>query len=234
MKFWNAYRKYHLMDEKKEGDGGGGSGGGTDHSKELADMKAQNDALMKRLDALEKKGKTESEGDDDDLSKKAAALKAEKDKAAAGGKALENAVKFNLKSGEFHKSNESLLPKDFKDLLEAAEKENYSSEVEKATAVKAGMVKSFFSQQTNVDLLTPGQKTVLEDWLKMTNTARQEKASEIYDMIFEPTLERLKGMKKAEALSKGFGDTSDAKTAYKNKLIASGKRHFLGEKNNGT
>lgn len=220
-------QSHRLMDEKKEGDGGGG--GAPDSAKEIADLKAQ---ILELTNLV--KAKPKDPPADDDLEKKAADLKAKKDKDAANGKNLEASIKFNLKSGEFLKSHESLLPKDFKELFEASEKENYSSEVDKANALKDGMIKKFFAQQVNHDLLTQGQKTVLDDYLKMTNNARQEKASEIYDMIFEPTIERLKGMKKAEALSKGHAEPNDSKEAYKNKLVALGKKHYLGEKNNGT
>lgn len=219
-------KQNRLMDEKKEGDGGGG--GATDTAKEMADLKAQ----IAELKGLIAKPKDDQKPDDKDLGKKADDLKAQKDKEAAGGKAMEAAIKFNLKSGEFLKAHESLLPKDFKDLLEASEKENYSSEVEKSNVLKDGMIKKFFAVQANRDLLTQGQKTVLDDFEKLTNNARQEKAAEIYDMIFEPTIERLKGIKKADALSKGHGEPNDSKEAYKNKLVALGKKHYLGEKTN--
>lgn len=234
MKFWNAYKKYHLMDKPDDPDGaGGGAGGGDpeknkpDHAKDIADLKSQ----IANLTALLSKKETPKD-QDDPLGKKADEIEKDKAKKAAEGKDLENSIKFNLKSGEFLKNNESLLPKDFKGLLEASEKENYASEVEKARAVKASMVKKFFEQQANMDLLTQGQKTVLEDFLKMTNTARQEKASEVYDMIFEPALEKLKAIRKADALNKGHGSTSDQHEAYKNKLVAHGKQRFLGEKQN--
>lgn len=219
-------KQNRLMDEKKDGEGGGG--GAPDSAKDIADLKAQ----IAELTKLIAKPKDDPKPDDKDLGKKAEDLKAQKDKELAGGKAMESAIKFNLKSGEFFKAHESLLPKDFKDLLDASEKENYASEVEKSNALKDGFIKKFFAQQANRDLLTQGQKTVLDDFEKLTNNARQEKASEIYDMIFEPTIERLKGMKKAEALSKGFGSNDDSKTAYKNKLITLGKKHYLGEKTN--
>lgn len=222
-----------MLDEKKDGDGGGAGGGEgdknkPDHTKEIADLKSQIDELKSLLT----KKADDKKDQDDPLSRKADDIEKDKLKKAAEGKDLENSIKFNLKSGEFFKNNESLLPKDFKALLEASEKENYGSEVEKARAIKASMVKKFFEQQANMDLLTQGQKTVLEDFLKMTNTARQEKASEVYDMIFEPALEKLKAIRKADALNKGHGSPSDQNEAYKNKLIAHGKQRFLGEKQN--
>lgn len=221
-------KQNRLMDEKKEGEGGGGGGGEKketppDHAKEIADLKSTIEEMKKML--------TKSK-DEPDLTKKADDQKAQKDKELAGTKALESAVKFNLKSGEFIKNNEALLPKDFKGILEAAEKETYESEVAKSNDVKSAMIKKFFEPQANMDLLTQGQKTVLEEYLKMTNTARQEKASEIYDMVFEPAIEKLKAMKKAEALNKGHAAGSDHHETYKNKLIAKGKERFLGEKQN--
>lgn len=230
-RFMNS--NYLLMDEKKDGDGGGGGGAGpTESEKKISSLETANAELLKRLEALEGKKKDDDKNKDDkDLNDKAEELRKQKEKEAGGLKATEAAIHFNLKASEFVKTNEALLPKDFKGLLETAEKETFESEVAKSNSIKAGMIKSYFSVQANLDLLTPSQKTVLDEYLKMTNNARQEKASEIYGMIFEPTFEGAKRTRKAQALGKDH-DASDAKEAYKNKLMALGREHYLGEKKN--
>lgn len=210
------------MDEKKEGEGGGGTP--PDLSKEIADLKAE-------IAALKTSGKpADKKEDDPDLVSKAKDIKTQKDKEVSDRKAMENALTFILKSEEFLKNNSSLLPKDVTDIFKAADKENYESAVDKANAIMSGIIKSFFSVEANTKLLTQRQKTVLDDYLKMTNNARQEKAQEIYDMVFEPAFETLKQVKKAEALNKGFVNPSDTENNYKNKLVALSKKHHLGEK----
>jgi hypothetical protein len=148
--------------------------------------------------------------------------------------ALEKALTFSLKADDFIKTNSSLLPKDVEDIFKQASKENYGSAIEKDAAIKSGIIQSFFAVQANVDLLTPGLKTSLDDYLKLTKNGKQEKAQSVYDGIFEPAFEMLKRIKKAEALGKGYGAGDDADTLYKKKMTELSKRHYLGEKSNGT
>lgn len=185
--------------------------------------------LTKRLEAIEK-SKPAPPPADDDLNEKARKQREADDKKAGDSKQLEAALKFSLTAPEFLKVNASLLPKDVADIFKAAEKEKYDSAIEKDAAIKAGIIQSFFAQQSNLDLLTPGLKASLEDFLKLTKTGKQDKAQSIYDSIFEPTFEMLKRVKKAEALSKGFSGGSDTEDAYKNKMINLSKKHYLGEK----
>ena len=228
-----------------EGDGNGGGGGGgsgdkgkggegaPDLAKENADLKTKLASFEERFAKLEGKGKG-SDDDGDDLQKKAQKQRESDDKKANDHKALEAALKFNLKSGEFLKTNEALLPKDIADIFKAAEKENYANAIEKDAAIKAGIISSFFGVQANLDLLTPGLKATLEDYLKLTKTGKQEKAQQIYDSVFEPAFEMLRRTKKAEALGKGYGSSTSAEDAYKQKMMNLSKKQYLGEKSNGT
>ncbi len=199
-----------------------------DHAKEMADLKAANADLQKKLADLAKPPPPNP--DDPSLIDKARKQKEELDKKNSDSKALEKALMFSMKSEEFLKTNASLLPKDVTDIFKLAEKENYSNAIEKDSAIKAGVIQSFFSVQANLDLLTPTLKTSLDEYLKLTKDGKQEKAQAVYDSLFEPSFERLKAVKKAEALGKGFGGHDDAETAYKNKMIILSKAHYLGEK----
>ncbi len=201
-----------------------------DLSKDLATMKTENAALMARLEALE--GKKKDPPEDPELIQKAKDQRALDDKKSLDEKQLESAIRFGLKSEEFLKTNASLLPKDVADIFKTADKEKYSNQIEKDAAIKSGIVQSFFSVQANMDLLTGTQKTVLDEYLKLTKTSKQDKAQHIFDTIFEPTFEMLRRIKKAEALNKGFGAEGDSETAYKNRMIALSRKHYLGEKSN--
>lgn len=189
--------------------------------------KADYDALLKRLEAIEKPNPQP----DDDLLKKAEAERKLKESKGADSKSLESALKFTIAAPEWLKTNLSLLPKDVEGIFTAAAKESYDDEVQKASAIKSGVVQSFFKVQENMDLLTSAQKIVLDDWLKLTKTGREEKAQAIYDSIFEPSFEMLKRLKKAATLSQsGARNSDDAETAYKTKLISGSKKHYLGDK----
>lgn len=200
-----------------------------DHSKDIAELKAQGVSLLARLEKLAP-ADVKTTTADPTLLDKARSQREADDKRTGDTKALEAALKFDIGAEQFLKTNESLLPKDITDLFEQSKKETYDSAVEKVSALKAGMIQSFFSVQANLDLLTPGLKTHLDDYLKLTKTGKQERAQSVYDSIFEPAFEMLKRIKKAEALNKGFGTEGDADTAYKNKMIALSKKHYLGEK----
>lgn len=194
-----------------------------------ADPASEIAALKAELAALKSKAPPKPE-DDPELRDRARKEREAADKDSARTKQLENALKFNLKSADFLKQNESLLPKDVADIFAQAEKEKFTDAIEKDSAIKSGLLQSFFAVQVNVDLLTAGQKAALDEYLGLTKNEKQNRAQQLYDMVFEPAFEMLKRVKRAEALSKGFGGGSDAEAAYKNKLMASTKKHYLGEK----
>ena len=233
--FGNRLHKI-LMDEA--GSAGSAPGGGgkatpaADAGKELSDLKASNAALLARLDALEKKAPTNNNQDDKSLADKVEADRKAKEKTTAETQKLEKALKFTLTSTDWVKTNATLLPKNIEGIFAQADKENYSSAMEKADAIKVGIVSEFFAIQSNLDLLTDTQKISLEDFKKLTKTDKQDRVQNIYDAVFEPTFEMLKRVKKAEQISKGLGDSTDSETAYKEKMKAISRKHYLGEKKN--
>lgn len=190
--------------------------------------------LRERVAALENEKKTWAANNRDlTLNDKVKQNQDDQNKKASESKALETALTFNLTSAEFLKANESILPKEIGDIFKVSDLEKYDSAIHKANATKTAIIQSFFTQQANVDLLTESQKSTLNDYLKLTKNAKEEKAREVYENIFEPALSTLKRVKKAEELAKGNlaghrGDDKD--TQYKEKLMAGAKKHFLGEK----
>jgi len=221
-----------LMLRAPDDDKGGGGGGAPDPAKEMETLKNQNAELMKRLEALEAK-KKDPPADDPDLMDHAKKAAAEKDKKNNDAKALESALRFNLGAGEWLKTNASLLPKDIDGIFKASEKESYDSAIEKDASLKSGIIQSFFNVQDNLDLLTPSQKTALEDFLKLTKNGKQEKAQQLYDTIFEPTFEMLKRIKKAQHLNNGSKNETDGEKALAERMMKLSKKHYLGEKENG-
>lgn len=202
-----------------------------DLAKELEALKAKNAEYEAKIKELSVKTDPKPEPKEDpELIEKARLKKAEDDKKMGDNKALENALKFSLKSEEWLKVNASLLPKEIGDIFKQAETEKYDSAIEKDGALKSGIVQAFFKVQENLDLLTASQKSNLDEYLKLTKNEKQVQAQKIYDSIFEPTFETLKRVKKAEALSKGLGTGGD--DGYKNRLIEGSKKHFFGGQKN--
>jgi hypothetical protein len=195
----------------------------------IKELEQKNKDLETRLAAL----KSLDAPDDKSLVEKVEADNKAKEKALTDSKKLEAALTFNLTSDKFINEHKSILPKEIGDIFAAAEKEKYDSAIDKANATKAAIIQSFFNLQANVDLTTPAQKTAIEDYLKLTKKGKEEKAAEIFVNIFEPTLEMIKRIKKAEEVSKGkegYLDGDEMEKAYKEKLIAGSRKHYLGEK----
>lgn len=241
--FWWKNRMHVLMD-KDGGDGGGsgsgGDGGGGNKSGQQNDggqsNKPDHEAIARENAELKAKlAQLEAGNKDKDLRDRANDFRADKDKESSDHRAIESAVAFNYQKDEFLKKNAALLPESIKDLFTVADKHTYDSPVQKASEIKSGIIEEFFGVQANHDLLTASQKAALADYTKLTKDKKRENAQKIYDSIFEPTLEMLKAVKKADQVNRarnGYGDDSDS--AYKEKLKTLSRQHYLGEKQNGT
>lgn len=202
-------------------------------AKELADLKAENADFKKKFEQFEadKNKKKDPPVDDSDLADKAAKEKAAKEKTAADTKNMEAALTFSLGAKDWLKTNASILPKDIQGIFDAADKEKYENAIEKNGAIKSALVQEFFKLQSNLDLLTSSQKSALEDFLKLTKNAKQERAQSMYDQIFEPTFEMLKRLEKAKQLrSDGHTDGTSSDQAYKDRMMKLSRQHYLGEK----
>jgi hypothetical protein len=226
-------RFYVLRDEAKDGDGGGGGGndadsGNKDSSKKAADAA---DALAKENAALKEKLAKFESSKDSDLNDRTKQDREASDKKVQETKAIEQAVGFNLQATDFLKKNAALLPESVKDLFSVADKETWDSPVVKSSEIKSGIIQQFFAVQANHDLLTASQKTSLADYLKLTKDGKRDRAQSVYDTIFEPALEMLRAVKKADQVQRarnGYGDDSDS--AYKQRLVDASRAHYLGEK----
>lgn len=193
-----------------------------DLAKENADLKARLAALEVTVNQKSLDGKT--------LLDKARDDRSTTDDKVRRDKQLEQAITFNMRSNEFLKENEVFLPKDFTDIFTRANKDSYDDAIQKDQAIKSAMIDSFFQLQENADLLTPGQKSKLDEFLKLTKTGKQEQSQAVYDMVFEPAFDKLKSVKRAEALKKGHAAGSTVTENYKKRMIESSRKHYLGEK----
>lgn len=198
-----------------------------DLSSELAALRKKNEELEAKL-----KAGRGGEGGDDPLGEKAREEREKKEREQADTKQIEQAVQFNMGLDRFLADNAELLPKEMSEIVALAHKENYASSFAKANAIRASLLKSFFSVQTNIDVLTESQKTKIEDFLKLTLDAREAKAGQIYADIFEPTLEMIRKVKKAEDLARVRGGIGGTQTdnEYKDRLIKRARQAHLGEK----
>lgn len=187
----------------------------------------------KKPDGKEGDGK-EGKGDEGEtLREKVAREKQEEENRKTDHKKIESALKFNMGIAEYAKSNEDILPSEVKEILKAADKERYDSESEKASELKANIIDSFFAVQQNLDELTPSQRARVDEYLKLSKNGRKGKSGDIYEDILEPTVDKLKRLRKAEEVGKsrlGFGSSSKTEDAYRDRLIQSSQQTHLGKK----
>lgn len=193
-------------------------------------LKADNDKLKATTPPDDKDKDKDKNKDDKDLADKARLAREETDKKKGYEKSLESALNFNIGSPAFLKDNVTLLPKTVEGIFTAAEKEKYDSAIEKANAIKVGVVSEFFAVQANHDLLTASQKIELDEFLKLTKNGKQERVESVYSMIFEPTLETLRKVQKAKELNTGTKNQSDAEKQLADRMMKMSKKHYLGDK----
>ncbi len=208
---------------------------------EIAAMKAENEALKaaneklktppKPADPPPAPPKPEDEGD---LRDKAKRDKEALDAKTSETKQIEAAVTFNVELPHFLKENADVLPASFAELVKQADKETYDSKIERMNVIKAAFIQEFFAVQENVDALTKAQKAQLDEFLKLTKTAKEQKSDSFYVNVFEPALEMQKKLKKAEELTKarlglvhGGGGTQDANIK---KISRLSEEFYLGKK----
>lgn len=208
-----------------------------DAKKAADDSKAE----IERLKAEIEKGKTkppentktqEDPDKDKDLRAQADKARAEADKAKATEKTLKRAWGFNAGLEGFMKTNKELVPAKFEDIITQAKKKTYDSETEQAAAVQSALIEEFFAVQANLDLLTVGQKSQFEEFSKLSVKAKEAKASELYENIFEPALETLRKVKKAEELGKsrqGTASSSPVEDGYRKRLIEGSQKMYLNK-----
>ncbi len=146
---------------------------------------------------------------------------------------LENSIRFNMGAEDWFKTNKELLPSVIEDVLKESSKEKYDSAIDRSNAVRAAIIQSYFQVQANIDNITPSQRSAIDEFLKLTKNGREQRAESIFENIFEPTLEMMKRVKKAEEISRsnnGLRGSSNSESQYKEKLMKFSKSYHLGEK----
>ena len=145
--------------------------------------------------------------------------KAAKDNVAA----IEQAAIFNAGIKDFVKTNEKLLPAESSKLIEIIGTKTYSNSIEKASEIKASLVKSFFALQPNIDILPPSFKSKIEDYLKLNSVETTKQASAAYESL-ELAIQIKQKEEQAAAAAKannGVVNPADDPTAEYDKLILS-------------
>lgn len=211
--------------------------------KALQDSKAEADRKLAEMQAeLEKlkkppaKGNEEKDDEDpeDDLAKKAEKERKLAEEGKGKTKRIQQALKFEMSLPEFTKNYKGIVPKDFDGILERANKENFDDAVAKSIAIKSSFLSTFFTVKDNYDSLTASQKEVVDGFLAQTKIGREEQAEKLYETIFEPALESIKKVRKAEQVNRARNGLSEGGNSvmddYKDRLVKQSEAAYLKRK----
>lgn len=201
-----------------------------DHAKLKGDLDLSN----KKIEELTKKADPKKGGEDDPgLLEKARKEKEAADIKAAETKQIESSVAFNQGLQEFLKNNKDVLPSEIENVAKTVGSQVYETQHQKANAIRAAFVEGFFSVQDNLELLTEIQKEQFKDFLKLTVSAKQGKAEEVYQNLFEPAVGMQKKIRKAEELARakaGFSSGSSTEDEYVKRMGKISRKNYFGEK----
>lgn len=193
---------------------------------ELSRIRKENEELKK---AKPPAGGSGDDDKDDDLVKKARTDIDDKKRQTEDAKEVERSIRFNLGIDDFVKTNKTLFPEEIDGIIQHAKKEKYDSEGERAAAMRSAILTSFFAVQANVDSLTSTQKNTLETWKGLTKAERDKRSADAYENVFEPAIDKIKSVRKAEEAVRarqGLAPRNAANNGYGDRLIKLSQEQF--------
>lgn len=230
------------------GTGGGGGGGtgtpppgtGTPPPDATATALAAAQAQIKEMQAAIAKltpGTGTPPPADKTLAEKAEAERLAREKNQTDVSKIERDLTYNLGVKKFVEDHKAFLSEDVQGILAQAEKEKYDSAGQKAAELRTEIIEAFFKVQANSDILTAAQKRILADFGKLTKDGKRQDSEKVYESVFEPALEMVKRVKKAEELNlaaRGYATaTGGPLGAYKQKLLEAAKRVIINKRKAG-
>lgn len=175
--------------------------------------------------------------DDKTLAQKAEAERLAREKGQTDTQKIERDISYNLGVKKFVEDHKAFLSEDVAGILTQAEKEKYDSAGQKAAELRTEIIEAFFKVQSNLDILTAAQKRNLADFQKLTKDGKRQDSEKVYESVFEPALEMVKRVKKAEELNlaaRGYATaTGGPLGAYKQKLLEAAKRVIINKRKAG-
>lgn len=172
-------------------------------------------------------------GDDPSLADKARKEREAREKGQADAAKIERDISYNLGVKKFVEDHKAFLSEDVQGILAQAEKEKYDTAGQKAAELRTEIIEAFFKVQANSDILTSAQKRILADFQKLTKDGKRQDSEKVYESVFEPALEMVKRVKKAEELNlaaRGYATAAGGPLgAYKQKLFEAAQRVIINK-----
>lgn len=131
-----------------------------------------------------------------------------------GAKFIATFDKLIADGGEF-------FPKEVSVAVEVVNKRKYDDEISRADDLRASIIESVFSVQKNLDLLTELGKQKVNDFLALSQTAKQKNSEAIWEYVLNAldTYKRVEKQTRTEAARRGLATPSGATEAYEKKIF---------------
>lgn len=214
--------------------GAAGAAGVDANAALLAEIKAM------RAEITELKGKGAAgagAGNDPSIAERVEAERKVREKNKLETDKIERDISYNMGILKFAEDHKSHLAENIGEIITAADKQKFDNHAEKASTLRTEIIDAFFKVQSNLDILTPAQKRNLADFQKLTKDGKRQESEKVYESVFEPALEMVKRVKKAEELNlaaRGFATAQGGPlAAYKAKLYEAAKRVIINKRKAG-
>ena len=148
------------------------------------------------------------------------------DAANAGNQsAIENALGFNMKIGDFAEKYKDVLPPTTGAILDAANKKTFSGAVEKADEIRKALIDGYLEVNENYEKMPASLKDRAARYMALTEEGKRKNSADFFDLV-EIGAEMCFNEKRAAALQRANGGNGGGSTpAFRARFLALGDKY---------
>lgn len=148
------------------------------------------------------------------------------DAANAGNQsAIESALGFNMKIGDFAEKYKDVLPPTTGAILDAANKKTFSGAVEKADEIRKALIDGYLEVKENYEKMPASLKDRAARYMALTEEGKRKNSADFFDLV-EIGAEMCFNEKRAAALQRANGGNGGGSTpAFRARFLALGDKY---------
>ena len=148
------------------------------------------------------------------------------DAANAGNQsAIDSALGFNMKIGDFAEKYKDVLPPTTGAILDAANKKTFSGAVEKADEIRKALIDGYLEVKENYDKMPASLKDRAARYMALTEEGKRKNSADFFDLV-EIGAEMCFNEKRAAALQRANGGNGGGSTpAFRARFLALGDKY---------
>lgn len=148
------------------------------------------------------------------------------DAANAGNQsAIERALGFNMKIGDFAEKYKDVLPPTTGAILDAANKKTFSGAVEKADEIRKALIDGYLEIKENYEKMPASLKDRAARYMALTEDGKRKNSADFFDLV-EIGAEMCFNEKRAAALQRANGGNGGGSTpAFRARFLALGDKY---------